>query len=133
MEILLATSSPTEGRTARNILVQAGYETVTECYDAETALAHLMEDHWDLLLTDKHLAHTNGRTLARRVRTRSRLSSLPILMIAGQYTHEDVLRATRDGVDGFLVFPCPASRLREKIEDLTRDAPGTDKAVIHRL
>lgn len=133
MEILLATASHTDGRTARNLLHRAGFDTVTECYEVETTLAHLRREEWDLLVTEKHLQDGSGHVLARRVRARPGERGTPILMIGGQYTHEEVLQATRSGVDGFLIFPCPPSRLKQKVEDLTQDTSGEDEAVIHRL
>lgn len=132
MRILLASSSHTDERTARNVLDQAGYEDVTACYSPEEALGHLDGNTtWDLVITGKHLTEQSGRTLARKIRARARASDLPILMLAGQYTHEEVLSSMRAGVDGFLVFPCSAERLRSKIEDLT--ASSSDEAVIYQL
>lgn len=131
MRILLASASHTDARTALNILSEAGYDGVTACYTPETAIEQLAGKTWDLLITEKHLTSESGRSLVRRVRSRANVGRLPVLMLANQYTHEDVLGATRAGVNGFLVFPCSANLLRRKIQDLTESSD--DEAVIYRL
>lgn len=131
MRILLASSSHTDARTALNVLSEAGYEGVTPCYTPETAIERLAEKTWDLLITEKHLTSESGRSLVRRVRARPNGGGLPVLMLANQYTHEDVLAATRSGVNGFLVFPCSADLLRQKIDDLTESSDG--ETIIYRL
>ena len=118
MHIVVVEESTTNCRVIRNSLAKMGYRNVAEFVQADVALKHLKQYRTDLLVTGKQLRAKTGFYLAKHVRDIPGYSSLPILMVASHYIHEDVLKGTDSGVTSFLVFPFSPKAFQRKVTTL---------------
>jgi DNA-binding response OmpR family regulator len=74
----------------------------------------------DLALCDVYLPGESGLELVKWVREHPRHRSLPLLLVSGQVNREDIVAASRLGIDGFVAKPFDADELRQRILEVYR-------------
>jgi len=89
---------------------------VTTVHDAESALALLMEEPFDAIISDFMLPGISGLEFVKRVRAAEpRTQKTPILMISGHDRASIDVRAREAGADAFLNKPFTLAQLRHTI------------------
>src|SRR5450759_2080474 len=82
-----------------------GYNVRTAS-DRQTILAELQKlPSPDLILLDVGLPGMSGFDLLQKVRKHPKLGSVPVIMLTGQTSPEDVLRGMTGGADGYVSKP----------------------------
>jgi two-component system chemotaxis sensor kinase CheA len=102
LKVLVADDSLTSRTLERNILIGAGYH-VRVVEDGEAAFAALLEEHFDLLVSDVQMPILDGLDLTRRVRADARLSQLPIVLVTSLDRPEDVAMGAKAGADEYII------------------------------
>lgn len=82
---------------------------------ADGVLPIIEAQHFDLVLLDLALPDTDGMIVLEQIRARDR--ELPIVLITGHATLEDVAQATRLGTQGMLLKPFTLTELRTVVAD----------------
>ena len=80
----------------------AGYQ-VTHVQDGDQALTLLVNEHWDLIITDLNLPGADGFTVIRTVRKHS--ADIPILVTTGYAQAQYEEQALRAGADQVIIKP----------------------------
>jgi len=124
--ILIVDDSPTMRRIIATNLKSAGFDGVTEAADGRLALAKLRETAVDLLIVDWAMPEMTGLELLRAVRSTPSLRDIPVLMITGVGTEEDIREALDSGVNAYIVKPFDTATFAEKVTDLV--GPGAAAA-----
>ena len=70
------------------------------------------------IVTDLHLARTNGFDLIRELRADSRFQSVPIVLISGDSDPSLPERALAAGANAFFAKPYSPAAVRKKLEQL---------------
>jgi len=87
-----------------------------EAVDAASALRLLADATPDVVLLDATLAGgIDGYELCTSIRAIPRMAATPVIMITGRGGPDEVERATRAGVDRFILKPFAPSVLREAV------------------
>ena len=73
--------------------------------DGAQGFAQVQELIPDLIVTDVKMPVMDGLELCRRVRSSSRLSHIPIIMLSARTDKEDRIRGIKAGADAYLVKP----------------------------
>lgn len=73
-----------------------------------------------LLLLDLHMPPPDGFQILRTLRTRASWKQVPVLVISGQNTREDLERALEAGADDFLCKPFQPAELIARVRALLR-------------
>ena len=82
-----------------------GY-TVRTASDRQTIIAELQKlPSPDLILLDVGLQGMSGFDLLQMLRKHPKLGSVPVIMLTGQTSPEDVLRGMTSGADGYVSKP----------------------------
>lgn len=68
-----------------------------------------------LVLCDSKLTDGIGTDLLKAIRSKSQLNHLPFLMVSADSNIDNILEATNDGADGYLVRPWTKKELIEQI------------------
>ena len=118
LKILVVDDSPTMRRILLNTVQKAGYSDVEEAVDGKDALAKLLANDYDLLMTDWNMPNMNGLELVEAARKEAKLKSIPILMVTTRNMKEDIVNAIKSGVNGYIVKPFDAKTLNAKIQEI---------------
>ncbi len=100
--ILVADDSVTSRTLERNILQAAGYE-VTLAVDGEDAWSKLMEDEFDLLISDVEMPRLMGTELVKRVRGHQRTERLPAILVTSLGNEEHKRAGAQAGANAYIV------------------------------
>lgn len=105
-------------------LIQAGYD----CWalsDGEEVMETIKEMEPDLVVLDWMLPGVSGIELCRRIRARSNLRDLPVIMITARGEEEDKVRGLETGADDYLTKPVSMAELIARIKAVLRRARPT--------
>ena len=86
----------------RSILERGGYAVRTASDGAE-ALAMLVSEPADLVVTDLEMPNVDGFNLTRNIRAHPRLTNIPVLIVSSRASAEDHQRGLDAGADGYII------------------------------
>jgi two-component system chemotaxis sensor kinase CheA len=86
----------------RSILERGGYSVRTASDGAE-ALAMLVDQPADLVVTDLEMPNVDGFALTASIRAHPRLTNIPVLIVSSRASAEDHQRGLDAGADGYIV------------------------------
>jgi len=117
-KVLFVEDSPTMRRIIANSLKKIGFSDFVEAENGEDALDKIDEQPIDLILTDWNMPEMNGEVLVKKLRDNDKYKDTPILMITTRGMKDDVIKAVKIGVNGYVVKPFTPEILRKKINDI---------------
>jgi two-component system, chemotaxis family, chemotaxis protein CheY len=120
IKFLVVDDSLTMRRIVINTLKTIGYDTVVEAVDGKDAMAKLISEGADFLITDWNMPEMNGLELSKWVRNSSNAQGMPILMVTTRGNKEDVIEAMKMRVNNYIVKPFTAQGLKEKIDQILK-------------
>jgi two-component system, chemotaxis family, chemotaxis protein CheY len=115
LRILIVDDHPAMLAMLRKILKQLGFDNIQEAETAEQALAMLSQEDICMVFTDLGLPAMSGIELIQQIRQNSATSQLPVIVLSGISEQETVVQALKAGADNFIVKPCSAQTIREKL------------------
>jgi two-component system chemotaxis response regulator CheY len=90
-------------RIVINLLKQLGFQRINEAQDGL--------DAWNM-------PKMNGMELLKTIRSDSKYSSIPVLMVTAEAEKENIVQAIQAGVSNYIVKPFTAEILKEKLEKI---------------
>ena len=102
-------------------LEEMGNVEVTEAADGFEAVRLVLDDPFDLIITDVNMPEINGLELVRFVRTRAERSAIPIIVISTEGAGADRERALTLGADAYLVKPFETSDLTATVSKVLKE------------
>ncbi len=117
-QILVVDGQSSVRQQIRDLLVQAGFNRMSEACDAGQALRMLNVRPMDVVLCAYEMPDGDGLELLRAIRGQEPPSHTGFILLTGDADRALVGRAVRCGVNHFLVKPFTAERLKRKIEDV---------------
>lgn len=119
MKFLIVDDSVTMRRIVANSLKNLGYSEWVEAQDGRDALDKLAANgDIDFVITDWNMPEVSGLELVKAIRSDSKLSSLPILMVTTRGIKEDIIEALNAKVNNYIVKPFTPQVLKEKIDQI---------------
>jgi|WetSurMetagenome_2_1015567.scaffolds.fasta_scaffold154675_2 two-component system, chemotaxis family, chemotaxis protein CheY len=115
IKILIVDDHPMMLTMLRQILKQLGFDNIREAETAEQALELVGHDDIAMVFTDLGLPAMSGIELIQKIRENSATSQLPVIVLSGLSDQEIVVQALKAGADNFIVKPCSAGTIKEKI------------------
>src|SRR5215469_6361595 len=113
--VLLVDDDPAYREYVRRVLSSGGFDVGHEP-DAESALARVAAEHWDLLITDIRLPGMSGLELLDRVR--KQVPGLPVAVLTGHASVDYAVDARRGAAAEFLQKPVSRPDLLAKAAEL---------------
>ena len=101
----------------RKLLFNSGY-AVEEAGTAEEATEKLRDAEVDLVLLDLGLPDRSGHEVLEAIRSDPATRLLPVVVLTGNATKEQKLRAIREGVTDFIPKPFSAEELVPRVRSL---------------
>jgi two-component system chemotaxis response regulator CheY len=122
LKILVVDDSATMRRIVLNALKEGGYTDVIEATDGKDALEKLMTDKIDFIITDWNMPNMSGLEFTRAVRSETDIQHIPILMVTTRGVKQDIVEALQARVNNYIIKPFTPQVLKEKIEQILRNA-----------
>ena len=99
--VLVAEDSITSRTLLKNILETAGY-VVRTTVDGMEAFAALMEEDFDLIITDIEMPRMNGFDLCARIRADKKYGDLPVMLVTSLESREDREKGVDVGANAYI-------------------------------
>ncbi len=127
MKILVVDDCPTTRKLLGLYLRGKGYDLVF-AENGLDALEKLSRENINLILSDLNMPYMDGLEFLRSVRSDSKLSHIPFLMVTTESDEEEKKRALDAGANAYLVKPVTADVILRHIKDILRNIfiGGTD-------
>jgi two-component system chemotaxis response regulator CheY len=122
MHILVVDDSTTMRRILSKTLARLGFHETSEAADGRAALERMQASPVDLVIVDWHMPGMSGIDLVRTIRSTPALQHVPILMVTANAAPDDIVRAVRSGITGYVVKPFTGDTLAEKVAAVLRGA-----------
>jgi two-component system, chemotaxis family, chemotaxis protein CheY len=123
IKFLIVDDSVTMRRIVVNSLRNIGYDNFVEASEGKEAIEKLTSDNnINFVITDWNMPGVSGLELVKTLRSNSKYSALPILMVTTRGVKEDIIEALQAKVSNYIVKPFTPNVLKEKIEQILATA-----------
>jgi two-component system chemotaxis response regulator CheY len=120
LKFLIVDDSVTMRRIVVNTLKSIGYDQTVEAGDGKDALAKLLSEGADFVITDWNMPEMNGLELVKAIRGNQQFENLPVLMVTTRGNKDDVIDAMKARVNNYVVKPFTPQGLKEKIDQVLK-------------
>ena len=117
--VLVVEDDPANRALLGRLLARDGYEAI-EVADGPGALEAVAVESPDLVLLDIGLPGIDGLEICRRLRAEPATLTLPVILLTGRTSVEDVVAGLDAGADDFLTKPFNAGELLARIRSALR-------------
>jgi CheY-like chemotaxis protein len=124
MQVLFIEDDPMNRRVVKDMLSVAGVE-MSEAPEAETGLAMLDSQPFDLVLMDLRMPGMDGLTAVRKIRARGDAAgSIPIIVVTADTAMDLQDRCRAAGADDLLLKPVAMTLLFDAIARAIAERPS---------
>ena len=113
-----------EFAASRKVLVytleQLGFDNLEEVTDGYSALVRLKSALFELVITDREMSKMSGLQLLQQIRADQELKQIPVLMVSEDTNPQNIVAATKAGVNAYLIKPFEVASFAEKMENIFR-------------
>lgn len=99
----------------KRVLTTMGFGEVIECFDGEDAAKYLQKKPIDLLILDLYMRNVSGFELLEYVRNRDIGCDVPVLVVTGEASKEEIVKVADMGAEDYLLKPFQATDLEKKV------------------
>ena len=119
--VLIVDDHPQIRKAMRKLLDDAGYCEIFEAGSVEDAVRIIEEQRLELVILDLYLHKLNGIAVLELIRNRQIAADLPVLIVTGEASKEEIVKASDKGADDYLVKPFQKESFLEKVEKILSD------------
>ncbi len=105
-------------KAIKRVLQSMGFADITETFDGSEAINLLKEKRFDMIICDLYMRNVDGFAVLNHVRNRSMGSDLPFIVVTGEASKEDIVKAADVGADDYVLKPFQANDLETKVTDV---------------
>lgn len=126
--VLIVDDEPMQRELISEILTGAGAQfDVLQAQNGAEALKLLRHESVDAVLLDKRMPDMDGYTVCRQIREELKLSLLPILMVTGSSTSDELTRSFAAGANDFIRKPYSPIELLARVQGAINTKRLTDQ------
>jgi two-component system OmpR family response regulator len=116
ISVLIVEDDPQISYLLTLVIKQEGFEVRTAANRAQVLSALRQLPSPSLVLLDVNLPDANGFDILERMKQHPVLKSIPVIMLTGEATRENVVRGLAEGADGYITKPFEVPILRNGIK-----------------
>jgi two-component system, chemotaxis family, chemotaxis protein CheY len=116
LKVLVVDDQASVRQMTRISLEKLGIRLIHEAENGQVALATVMAQPIDLIISDYNMPEMDGVGLLRAVRSHMAIRKVPFILVTGRGDRELVVKAAQAGVNNYIVKPFDESTLRQKLE-----------------
>ncbi len=102
-------------KALRRILSAMGFGQVIECGDGAEAIKQLAKSPVDLIISDIFMRKVDGFNILKKVRGQDLGSDTPVIIVSGEATKEDIIKAVDLGADDYILKPFQIIDIEKKV------------------
>jgi CheY-like chemotaxis protein len=127
MTILVVDDHDPIRKAIKRILLSMKFGEVLECFDGKEAIETLKRRPVDMILCDLYMRNVDGFTVLEYVRSRDMGADVPFVVVTGEASKEDIVKAADMGANEYVLKPFQADDLVEKVNYVLGEyfAPST--------
>lgn len=118
MRVLIVDDQDQIRKAIRRVLQKMEFKEIHEATNARAADVSFGTNHPSLVICDLNLGETNGFEVLERIRARSLGSDVPVLMVTGEASRDDIVKSVDLGANDYLLKPFQAEDLEKKVVKL---------------
>lgn len=126
LRVLFIEDSDDDATLQVRLLRQAGYDVAHERVDTREALAKMLYDNWDVIISDYSMPHFSGTDALRLVRERG--LEIPFIFVSGTIGEEAAVAALKVGAQDYLM----KTNLKRLIPAVQRELREAEERKEHR-
>jgi two-component system chemotaxis response regulator CheY len=116
LKVLVVDDQASVRQMTRISLEKLGIRLIHEAENGQVALATVMAQPVDLIISDFNMPQMDGVSLLRAVRSNMAIRKVPFILVTGRGDRELVVKAAQAGVNNYIVKPFDEATLRQKLE-----------------
>ncbi|NRA46542.1 MAG: tetratricopeptide repeat protein [Oligoflexales bacterium] len=106
-------------KAMKRILASMGIVNIIECFDGKEALKELSRHpDIDLILIDIYMRKVNGFDVLHYIRSRAIRADIPVIIVTGEASKEDIVKASDMGADDYIIKPFQAESMTSKVNQV---------------
>ena len=118
MKILIVDDFAATRKIIFNTFAQLGFNNTDEEGDGFSALVRLKSALFDLVVIDWKMSNMSGMELLKQIRTNPNLKHIPVLMVSEDGLQENIVAATKAGLNAYIIRPFEVKTFAEKLEKI---------------
>ena len=115
MKILIVDDFAATRKIIFNTFAQLGFNNTDEEDDGFSALVRLKSALFDLVVIDWKMSKMSGMELLKQIRADPNLKHIPVLMVSEDGLQENIVAATKAGLNAYIVRPFEVKTFAEKL------------------
>jgi len=118
MKILIVDDFAATRKIIFNTFAQLGFNNTDEEDDGVSALVRLKSALFDLVVIDWKMSKMSGMELLKQIRTDPNLKHIPVLMVSDDGLQENIVAATKAGLNAYIIRPFEVKTFADKLEKI---------------
>ena len=118
MKILIVDDFAATRKIIFNTFAQLGFNNTDEEEDGFSALVRLKSALFDLVVIDWKMSKMSGMELLKQIRADPNLKHIPVLMVSEDGLQENIVAATKAGLNAYIIRPFEVKTFAEKLEKI---------------
>ena len=118
MKILIVDDFTATRKIIFNTFAQLGFNNTDEEDDGFSALVRLKSALFDLVVIDWKMSKMSGMELLKQIRAEPNLKHIPVLMVSEDGLQENIVAATKAGLNAYIIRPFEVKTFAEKLEKI---------------
>ena len=118
MKILIVDDFAATRKIIFNTFAQLGFNNTDEEDDGFSALVRLKSALFDLVVIDWKMSKMSGMELLKQIRADPNLKHIPVLMVSEDGLQENIVAATKAGLNAYIIRPFEVNTFAEKLEKI---------------
>ena len=115
MKILIVDDFAATRKIIFNTFAQLGFNNTDEEDDGFSALVRLKSALFDLVVIDWKMSKMSGMELLKQIRADPNLKHIPVLMVSEDGLQENIVAATKAGLNAYIIRPFEVKTFAEKL------------------
>ena len=118
MKILIVDDFAATRKIIFNTFAQLGLNNTDEEDDGFSALVRLKSALFDLVVIDWKMSKMSGMELLKQIRADPNLKHIPVLMVSDDDLQENIVAATKAGLNAYIIRPIEIKTFAERLENI---------------
>jgi tetratricopeptide (TPR) repeat protein len=121
LKVLIIDDHPQMRKAIARVLVSLDFSDITEAGTGSDAIKILKDEPIDLVICDLYLLDVSGFDVIEFIRNRAVDSDIPVIVVTGEASKEDIVKAADLGANDYLLKPFRTEDLSQKVVKLATE------------